>query len=86
MKFIIIVNEIRIYAGEFISFFSAMAIKHPVIIYNISELDGMDDNCIQIKPTIFDRNGDITEYFIEIIENKSITRIKDYFESINKLK
>ncbi len=49
LKFIVTFDNKRMYAGEFLSFMSAMAIKHPVIHYDIAPLTKAE-NIIRIYP------------------------------------
>jgi len=81
-SFIVTFNNKRIYAGEFLSFMSAMAINHPVIHFDYSTEKNYRN--LRIYPV-----HTINDYQLIDEKTKEITSksyIKEYFENENKLK
>jgi hypothetical protein len=81
-KFIVSLNNERIYAGEFLSFMSAMAIVHPVIHDNFNDI--ATTHTIRIYPvhTI----GNLEEIPTDLLERTATPKIKRYFEDLEKLR
>jgi hypothetical protein len=81
-KFIVSLSNERIYAGEFLSFMSAMAIVHPVIHYDFS--DTKTTQIIRIYPvhTI----GNLEETPTNLLERTATANIKQYFGDLEKLR
>ena len=82
-KFIVVLHNKRIYCGEFLSFMSAMSVKHPVIHFDLGAMS-KKTNTLRIFP-----EHSIEEYsfFSENIRKTTATEeIKNYFTSVSKLK
>lgn len=82
LKFIVTCNEKRIYAGEFVSYGSAMAISHPVIHYDIEHFRG--ERKLRIYPV--HSIDDLSLLSYEIRGRTATNEIKSYFKSIGKLR
>ena len=80
--FIATCNEKRIYAGEFISYGSAMAINHPVIHFDIEHFRG--DRKLRIYPV--HSISRISELPPSIRTRTATDAIKSYFQRIGKLR
>jgi hypothetical protein len=80
LVFIVTFNHKRIYAGEFLSFMSAMDIKHPVIHYNIKS----KEKIWRIFPV--HSIGNIEDLPPEIRHRTATEEIKLYFQNISKLR
>jgi hypothetical protein len=83
-KYIVSLNGKRIFAGEFIRCISAMAIRHPVIHYDCA----FDDSNIIDKLRLFPIHSifDYSSIHKELKRRTATKEIKEFFESINKLK
>jgi hypothetical protein len=81
-KFIVSLSNERIYAGEFLTFMSAMAIVHPVIHDNFSDI--ATTHTIRIYPihTI----GNLEEIPTDLLERTATANIKQYFGDLGKLR
>jgi hypothetical protein len=82
-KFIVVLNNKRIYSGEFLSYMSAMSVRHPVIHYDLGAMS-KKTNTLRIFP-----EHSIEEYSFFPTKTRVITateEIKNYFLGINKLK
>lgn len=83
VKFIVTLDDKRIYAGEFLSLLSQMAIQHPIIQYDIGEFSGKE-NIIRICPMQVISGAKELPQEIQVRTEK--LEVKNYFKTIGKLK